>query len=345
MHTPQHRTIAFIFLCWGFAAQANIPDKIYHYGSYEVLAKNIQANTVPKADWDQYIMGEKSRYGLKKYRRGLYGTSHPAYASHFADIAVGNGKQPWLMEVAITEDCRNETPFNVSEFFSDARVIQFLSSGASTHFRSADEFRDRCFLYSSELEMHVPLFETVTNQNTAGECEQFLDEALDALGARVMVDGEWEESWYLRDRGCIESIRGTPEDVLEMMEIPGFWSKNTPNGFKRPGASPMSAASFVPLLAGVLAMEHSASEPALRRVSSAVTHSDLENPVRWKKLKPRWVSEIGNALFRNREECTRLNRKAEFQSRVSSQLSELNRLTGQAYESKAEELALQTRCD
>jgi len=286
-------SIALLFVG---VAQANIPEKIFHYGTFDILMKNVQANTVPESDWNQFVMGERSRYGLKWYRRGLYGSSHPAYAAYFADISVGNGKQPWLMEIAITESCRQERPYDVRQFYADSRVVHLIATRANTRFHSAEEFRDRCYTYYPEFKAYIPKFETITNDRPAGECELFLNESLDMLGAKVMIDSDWSESWYLRDRTCIQSIHGTPNRVLEMSLLPGFWSKNTPDGSPRT-SNPMENASLLPILAKALAAANSVDETTSSKIGLAVPQSDIRNPMGWQPETTEWVARIGSGLL------------------------------------------------
>lgn len=122
-----------------------------------------------------------------------------------------------------------------------------------------------------------------------------------------------------------------------MTLIPGFWSKNTPDGFPRV-SNPKENASLLPIFAKALATANSVDELTSRQIDLAVLQSDIRNPYGW-------LSGIGSSLVRNWVKCTHLNRKAEFQTTLSNHLLELNSLYGETFEAKAEQLVELTRCD
>src|SRR4051794_39013349 len=48
-----------------------VPSKIYHFGKKPDMDRNVDARTIPKEDWERFIMGSGGRYQLKPFRRGL----------------------------------------------------------------------------------------------------------------------------------------------------------------------------------------------------------------------------------------------------------------------------------
>ena len=39
----------------------------------------------------------------------------------------------------------------------------------------------------------------------------------------MVVDSEWDQSWYIRDRDCIGGIQASPDELLVIMASEGFW--------------------------------------------------------------------------------------------------------------------------
>ncbi len=309
------------------SGHAGVPAKLYHYGAYEVLMKNIAAKTVPSQDWDRYIMGDKARYGQKGYRRGLYGSSHPSYASYFSDIAVGSGKQQWLMEVELTEVCQSQKPFSLDALYNDPRVIDFISRDLNRTYGSPEEFRDKCYPYYPEFKTRAPRLEFISGTAAENTCEKFVNTLFEELKPKVVLDDAWPGSWYIRDRACIQSIRGTPQDLLPILSHPGFWSKTTLDGEIRESSINENASLFN-IFAKMLASEIVLDEKASARLQAAVASSDIRNPRGWNRDQtsdPHWMARVTLRLLQTRQECVRAQKEASFRENLSVLLEELNR--------------------
>ena len=305
--------------------RVTIPKFIYHYGVYDVLTKDVEARTIPPADWDKYIVGDATRYGQKWYRRGLYGSVHPAYSAYFSDIQAGNGKQQWLMSVEITDVCRTEKPFDLTSLYQDLRVSKYIHVHPDSPYRSLIEFRDACYPYNEQIKRRLPDFETITGTRAINACEGFLNSMFVALLPKVVVDSDWPGSWYVRDRNCIKTIKGTPAEVAEMLTIPGFWSKKNPSGGVREG-SPTENTSGLAILIKVLTSEDALNKISPQRLLMAVEKSDMRNSLGWQSgnEKPGWMAKIGTKIIRKYIECDNSRRTDLFRKNLSQLLQELN---------------------
>ncbi|WPU65123.1 hypothetical protein [Peredibacter starrii] len=181
-----------------------VPSRIYHFGKKEYVDKNIAAKTVPEADWDKYIMGDITRYDLGFVRRGLYGTGGLDTNNY------GHGEYQALMEITIKEECRKpERVFSLHDLQKDSRFQEWFNKKKRS--MKLEKFGEECQLWDPQ---------GYDNK----KCEKIVGEFLKDVNAGVIQDHIVSKSFYIRDRNCIENIRGTPSDWLEIFS-------NSPNLF------------------------------------------------------------------------------------------------------------------
>jgi hypothetical protein len=177
-----------------------VPKKIYHYGRRDDLEKDISAKTVPQKDWDKYIMGESTTWKLKKSRRGLYGTTGLASNQFYPE----NG---WLMQISIKDECRDPS-----------RVISLLGLSENHRFKS--------WLATKNKNFKNCRYQNLNGYNTA-DCDDLVDRFLGDSKIAVVLDHEIDKSFYIRDRACIETIHGTPDDLYQIvLQNNGLWADN-----------------------------------------------------------------------------------------------------------------------
>ncbi len=186
--------------------QETVPKTIYHFGREEFMRRHAEKKTITQDRWDEFIMGNKTRFDLRENRRGLYGT---------AGIHTnGFGSEPynWLIEIRIKDECRK--PENVVTFYDLPKSNRFkdwfarLDEG-SRKFESVEDFAAKCFANFRPGEDYQGHFGGV-------ECSSFVNDYLVKSNVKVVQDQAIQKSFYIRDRNCIESINGTPKELIEM---------------------------------------------------------------------------------------------------------------------------------
>lgn len=205
-----------------------VPKKIYHFGKKEILFKNIEARTVPQKDWDEKIMGDKDgrSFPLTEIRRGLYGTDGIDTNFYYGR----GGSDRWMMEVTLSDQCRR--PENVATLVNlqkDRRFIDWAKQRLSHEERdyfSGCKFNDYLLGYwGPYTREHGP--EDV-------KCSKITAKFLAENKIKVIQDNFIDKSFYIRDRGCIETIRGTGAELVEIFAENPFLLLQTCS--ERPGS-------------------------------------------------------------------------------------------------------------
>jgi hypothetical protein len=211
------------------AADPLPPAVLYHYGHQGHLLEDAALDTVPEPAWYCCVMGLSTTFGLKPFRRGLYGVSHPAYASFFGDQFVSRAdKTPWLMAIHLDPACRAQGAVaGIRSLPTNPAFRRWLAEARGAEFATVEDYARTCVPPGS--------LQFTAGDQPETECERTVARFLDEGGIRVVVDDAWEKSWYIRDRSCITRIDGSAEEVLEMMAMPGFWDLRQPDGHERAG--------------------------------------------------------------------------------------------------------------
>lgn len=181
-----------------------VPSRIYHYGEKNILDVDIKNKTVPQADWDQYIMGDTTRFALRKSRRGLYGTGG-VDSNNF-----GYDKYNWLMEIKIKDSCRApDKVAALSELSSNKKFIKWF--GTTREDYTMRDFASQCVMTNYE---GYP-FEA---------CDNIVDQFLRDEKIAIVQDEIIGKSFYIRDRSCVENIEGSPDFWVETLaNRPNLW--------------------------------------------------------------------------------------------------------------------------
>lgn len=193
-----------------------VPSRIYHYGKKPFLMEDIQARNVPDEPWTKFIMGDVTRFNLGGSRRGLYGTGG-IEANSF-----GGGDYNWLMEIRIKEECRKpERVVTYPGLTSDERFKDWYKKRKGpedpTSDLTYDQFSTTCY------------WGDVPNMNFHGfndkKCEAIIQQFLREAKIGIVQDHIITKSFYIRDKSCIETINGLPDEWIELFaEEDYLWS-------------------------------------------------------------------------------------------------------------------------
>jgi hypothetical protein len=327
MKTPQLTQILFMgLLLPAFAATAStvidIPSVIYHFGSKDHLLQDIKSKTIPNDIWENAIMSNQSRFGLKPYRRGLYGATTPGKAIAYGDSEIHEEKLPWFMEIHIKDECRAENAV-LKSFYSlpdDSRfqaALTSLPSGAS--FTNAQDFKKRCLdPLSHQLDLYA-----IGEAASELICEKVVHEFMDAKSIKLVGDDGWDDSWYIRDHSCISSITGEPNEILNMMAtMPNFWRLDAlgdPLSGNLDGMTNGSA--YLVMLLDILQSMDFIEPGIITSLKGKVSQSDFldfqEEPFAL------WAREPGVQLIEAWERCYNKKAIAEFKAEAENEKKRL----------------------
>ena len=183
---------------------------IFHYGKKEVLLKDVTAGNIPEQDWDDYIMGEKTRFKLKPFRRGFYGTEYAEDADRFGDSTYN-----WLVEIELKPECLVPSRVVSLVYLPQSEVFRkwYDEKGFSTTFTQWKEF---CF--DSQ---NYPRSKYFIDYKNPSETANFNETGCEGVVARYYGEqkyafihdyaGDLVRSWAIRDRSCIQKINGSDE--------------------------------------------------------------------------------------------------------------------------------------
>lgn len=176
-----------------------VPPRIYHFGKPDIIKRNVEARTIPQKDWDDYIMGEKNRrFPLTAIRRGLYGTHHIDTNFFFDNEFSG------MMEIEIKEECRKpDKVATMQNLEKDPRFIAWLKKQPEE--MPLEKFAGECSYF------------TFNNGFGYPQCNSLAAKFLQEADIKVIQDSAIQKSFYIRDRNCIATIRGTEEELLESL--------------------------------------------------------------------------------------------------------------------------------
>jgi len=181
---------------------------IYHYGKKELLLEDVKEGNVPLDDWNDYIMGETTRFKLKRFRRGLYGTEYPEDADRFGDSTYN-----WLVKIKLNPECLKPSKVISLVYLSKNVAFQkWYESKFYTH--SYDRWKAMCF--DSEAYPRYQHFISYKNPDEKAdfkesECEKVVGDYYEDQNFAFVHDyaGDLVRSWAIRDRECILDIQGS----------------------------------------------------------------------------------------------------------------------------------------
>lgn len=194
-------------------AEQVVPQKIYHFGKPAYLLEDVEARTIPQKAWDEFIMGTGPRFDiLKSSRRGLYGTESIAFND------FGDAEYSWLIEIWIKDECRKPenvvTPTGIAK---STRFLNWLKSSVSKLGITKEAFVSECA--NEQGDLITKDFSGPPNP----KCDEAFDRYLQETNVKVVQDTAIFQSYYIRDRNCIETIKGSPEELIEIALNKDTW--------------------------------------------------------------------------------------------------------------------------
>ena len=199
----------------GILTSTKVPrDAIFHYGKKELLLEDVNEGNIPKSIWDEFIMGEKTRFKLKRFRRGFYGSEFAEDADRFGDSTYN-----WLIKIILNQECLNSSRVVSLVYLTKSPL--FKTWYESKQFpNSFEQWKSTCFdqdSYPREKKFNYYKNQSESADFTESECEKVIENYYEEQNFAFTHDasGDLVRSWAIRDRECISKIEGSED----------FWSK------------------------------------------------------------------------------------------------------------------------
>ncbi|MGZ3713526.1 MAG: hypothetical protein ACXVBE_17305, partial [Bdellovibrionota bacterium] len=119
----------------------------------------------------------------------------------------------WLMEITVKDECRRASGLITFPELTEQKLFidWFLQKNTK---QDLQKFTSECMGWTSD---YYRVFQTE-------RCQDIVQTFLQEKDVKVLQDAASQKSFYLRDRNCIESIRATPLQILEMHgDRPELW--------------------------------------------------------------------------------------------------------------------------
>lgn len=285
---------------------------IYHFGKKEILMKDVEANQVPTDAWEKFIMGDETRFRLKPFRRGLYGTEYLEDADKF-----GSDIYNWIIEIQIKSECR--LPKYVGTIDGLAAQSKFKKwYGRKQSAKTIEEWTKLCFLSSGQ--SNSAMFDFYeSNSNEQNECESVVSQYWTENDVRVVQDTMITRSWYIRDRNCIENIRGSNFYLADRFLVePKLWENQCDHYRTHHNAVRVWFGALSKLSPEELAqLSFSNFKNMLIRIQMPVSRGDDDLS----------VYDFSNELVASFERCSSFKKLPEWQHRLSALSSEIDGMT------------------
>ncbi len=197
-----------------------VPSRLYHFGKKRYLLEDIEARAVPEKAWAEYIMGEKTSYGLPPSRRGLYGTGG------VDGNGFGGRESNWLMEIHIKPECLvPQRLMTMPGLLQDTRFKEWYAAHSKDLSMPHDKFASVCFGDDGQPNGDYYGFEAQLD-----ECDTVVTRFMNDLRIAVVQDHIEPKSFYIRDRSCIKTIRGTADEWISILaEADYLWTRRCGN--------------------------------------------------------------------------------------------------------------------
>lgn len=263
--------ILFLFLT-SFAFGQELPPKVlYHVGQKPYLLANDKAGNIPPEVWDKSIMGTDTRYGLVPYRRGLYGGSNFDNLELYGNLYFGEPKTPWVMKITLKEECR--TAKSSAAGLKDPRYVNWVLAHIDELMRTTEECLSR-YAENDDCSTLLSVGDPVAYGKPEDRCAQIQSRYLADIGAKVVKDDSWAESWYIRDRSCIEKIEASPKIVLQTLAQANWDFESRVRTYSGVNTG-VYGGTLLALLWGALGDDPSVSQKTLDEILAKAKSSDI----------------------------------------------------------------------
>lgn len=202
---------------------------IFHAGEKRLLDEDVKSRTIPVDAWNKFIFG-KTNYDLLDYRKGLYGSDVVSETELYATDLAEAGKVPWVMAIHIKPECMDRGFYspNYQVNFDKPDATRFGAWYLKNHARYSD-IEKSCAYANSDFKNGIMWKEEAMYdvglkpqdvQDHARLCGSVLNDFLNDPAENIRVVGDQvngDHSSYIRDRSCISTIEGTPEENFRLI--------------------------------------------------------------------------------------------------------------------------------
>jgi hypothetical protein len=313
--------LLFLFLFSVFAqADDKLPPKVlFHMGHKPFMEADGKLGNIPEDVWEHEIMGSDTRYGLVPFRRGLYGGEEFDNLELYANLFLGSDKIPWMMKITLNERCRNPKAVNLQMF--DSRYAPWVIAHVNEILKSAQDCLNPQATDCWDLLLG---FNAIAYGKKENPCDALQSQFLADTKAKIVKDGDWEKSWYIRDRACVQKIESSPQTVLETLaEAKWDWhSRRSTHSGTSGGAYGMSAIS---MLVSALSDSPQVDPKLLQAIRTKTAQSDIH--FSFEANSREWIKEFGPAVIDSYSRCESQSQQARFRELASDFESALHSIT------------------
>ncbi len=192
-----------------------VPAEVFHFTQKKTLVQDINEHRLTKKSWDTSLTGGDRGMENRQARRGLY-VSDGIDTSSSASSVFG-AKNNWLVKFSVADECR--VPQRVATLLGlekDKRFITWfnkINSEVRLGFQDAADFSKTCNARES----------LAIDGYTDLRCEKIVLKFFDETKIAIVQDHQTSKSFYIRDFSCIESLAGTPEEMIQVFVSQDFW--------------------------------------------------------------------------------------------------------------------------
>ncbi len=198
------------------AQKKMIPAQVFHFSRKEVLIQDLKDQRFSEKSWEASLAGGDPGSGPRKVRRGLYVSD--GIDTNISAGTVFGAKNNWLLQFSLTEECREPNKMaTLLGLENDPRFktwFQKISPSVREGFLNIKEFTKACQARESLT------FDGYTDLR----CEKIVLKFFEDAQITVVQDHQASKNFYLRDFNCIESMRGHPEDMIQILVSQDFWA-------------------------------------------------------------------------------------------------------------------------
>ena len=173
--------------------------------------------------------------------------------------------------------------------------------------------------------LRVDIYQTsmiAFGEGKENSCDKLLQRYLQETNAKVVADEGHSDSWYIRDRNCIEKVEANPGALFRQLACMDLSKKARP-GASSPGGGHASGL-FYTLFQALGEIGADADDQALTQIREKALGSDIDIfDFTWKELtKPRgnqrWIAENVPVLVDAYRRCRELGKLEEFRSAATN---------------------------
>jgi len=237
------------FLFSNLVAASEAPVYLFHAGAHATLLEDVTARTIPAKAWDTFIFG-KTGFDLPQYRKGLYGAEDISATSLYSSYNFLSGVEPWVIAIRLKKSCRSEeAAFNSDTTIDFNRPQRPFEKWYLAHREKYRNLEKLCLNMTTAEQgnweegapYNVSTADPLTQRQTR-LCGNVISDFLEDLKIKIVLDVANDKSWYVRDRNCIDSVLGTPNELFNLIFTRQIgsadtWSENFLGDAAAPGFS------------------------------------------------------------------------------------------------------------